>query len=127
MEKKYKVFMIDVDGTLCDNIKNEEGIEAMRNAKPYQQSIDSVNRLYDEGHYICIFTSRTDEHKQVTEEWMKKHGVKYHQIMFNKPRKVGKYTEYHWIDDAPVRATTYRGKFGHSFVKKKVEIEVFDE
>lgn len=126
-KKVYKVFLIGVDGTLCENIRNEEGIQRMADAKPFQDSIDSVNKMHDEGHFICIFTSRTDEHKAVTEQWLKAHGVKYDQILLNKPRKVGKYTEYHWIDDAKVRATTFTGKFSHKFVKKKVEIEVFDE
>jgi uncharacterized HAD superfamily protein len=126
-EKTYKVFLIDVDGTLCENIKNEEGLQRMAEAKPFQDSIDSVNRMHDEGHFICIFTSRTDEHRKVTEDWLKAYGVKYDQILLNKPRKVGKYTEYHWIDDAKVRATTFTGKFSHKFRKEKVEIEVFDE
>jgi uncharacterized HAD superfamily protein len=126
-EKTYKIFMIDMDGTICENIRNEEGVQRMAGAKPFQDSIDAVNKLHEEGHFICIFTARTDEHKRVTEDWLKAHNVKYDQILLNKPRKMGKYTEYHWIDDAKVRATTFTGKFSNKFVKKKIEIEVFDE
>ena len=125
--KTYKIFLIDMDGTICDNIRNEAGIEAMRDAKPYPDSIEAVNKLHDEGHFICIFTARTDEHYKVTEEWLKAHGVKYDQILVNKPRKVGKYTEYHLIDDTKARATTYKGKFSHKFKKQLAEVEVFDE
>ncbi len=120
-----KIFIIDIDGTICDNVRNEEGIEAMRKAKPYQNSIDRINKLYEEGHYICFFTARTDEHVAVTEEWLKSHAVKYHRLIVNKPRKIPPYDEYHFIDDAKVRATTYKGKFT-PFVKKKVEIEDFE-
>lgn len=72
-KKKLKIFIIDIDGTICENIRNEEGIERMRNAKPYWDSIKKINELYDQGHYICFFTARTDEHKEVTIEWLKRH------------------------------------------------------
>ena len=120
-----KIFILDIDGTICEDIRNEEGCEKMLAAKPFPDSIEYINRLYSDGNYICFFTSRTDEHKDVTIEWLKKNGLKYHQIIFNKPRRIGEYDEYHWIDNMHVKATTYKGKFTN-FVKKKVEIEVFE-
>ncbi len=125
--EKKKIFLIDMDGTICDNVRNEAGIKAMEEAKPFPESIEAVNKLHDEGHFICIFTARTDEHKQVTEDWLKSHRVKYDQLLLNKPRKIGKYSEYHLIDDTPARATTFKGKFSHKFVKKNVEIDVFED
>ena len=121
-----KIFIIDIDGTICENVKNEEGLEKMRNARPFPDSINEINRMYDEGHYICFFTARTDDHKEVTEEWLRIHNVKFHKILFNKPRKIGEFTEYHFVDDTTARATTFKGRFT-PFVKKKVEIEVFDD
>jgi uncharacterized HAD superfamily protein len=121
-----KIFIIDVDGTICENIPNELGPERMRHAKPYNDSISAINSLHDAGHYICFFTARTDEHKEATEDWLKKHGVKYHRLILNKPRKLPPFTEYHFIDDTRVKATTYKGKFTN-LVKKNVEIEVFEE
>ena len=120
-----KVFIIDIDGTICEHVRNEDGVEPMRRARPFQDSLDAINKLYDEGHFICFFTARTDEHIAVTKEWLEKHKVKYHQLIVNKPRKIGVFKEYHFIDDAPVRATTYKGKFT-SFVKKTREIEDFE-
>ncbi len=98
----------------------------MRDANPFKDSIEMINRLYSEGHYICFFTARTDKHVKVTRAWLKRHGVRHHQIIFNKPRKLGPYAEYHFIDDAKVRATTFRGKFT-SFVRKTVEIDAFED
>ncbi len=121
-----RIFLIDIDGTICENIRNEEGIEKMRTAKQFEDSIKAVNKLFDEGHFICLFTARTDAHRDVTTEWLAKNGVKYHQIIFNKPRKTSEFTEYHFIDDTHSRATTFKGKFTR-FVKKKVEIEAFEE
>lgn len=121
-----KIFIIDIDGTICENIKNEEGIGRMRNARPLESSIEKINRLHEAGHYICFFTARRTEHERVTKEWLEKHGVKYHQLILNKPRKLPPYVEYHFVDDSKVKATTFKGKFTE-FVKKKVDIEVFEE
>lgn len=121
-----RIFIIDVDGTICEHVSNEEGAEGMRVARPFAASIREINRLYDEGHYICFFTARTEEHRQVTEDWLERHGVKHHSVIFNKPRKLGPYTEYHFIDDAHVRATTFKGKFT-PFVKRSVEIDAFED
>ena len=98
----------------------------MLDAKPFPDSVKMVNKLYDEGHYVCFFTARTDEHRQVTEEWLKRYGVKHHQVIFNKPRKIHPFEEYHFIDDAHVRATTFKGKFT-GFVRKNVEIDTFSD
>jgi uncharacterized HAD superfamily protein len=120
-----KIFIIDIDGTICENIRNEEGLRRMAEAKPFSDSICRINELHDEGHYICLFTARTDEHRVVTERWLKKHGVKYDRLIFNKPRKTKKFDEYHFVDDSRIRATTFKGKFTR-FVKKPAEIEVFE-
>ena len=121
-----RIFLVDVDGTICENIRNEEGVDRMRGAKPFEDSISAINGLYDTGHYICFFTARTDEHREVTIRWLRDHGVKFHQIIFNKPRKTGDFVEYHFIDDTHSRATTYMGKFT-GFVKRKAEIETFEQ
>ena len=121
-----KIFIIDIDGTVCEAVSNEEGEAKMRIAKPFDDSIKSVNRLFDEGHYVCFFTARTDEHKQATEDWLRKNEVRFHRVVYNKPRKLPPYSEYHFIDDAHVRATTFKGKFTN-FVKKNVEIEAFED
>ena len=121
-----RIFFIDIDGTVCENVRNEDGVEAMQKAKPFADSVRMINQLFDEGHYICFFTARTDEHRDVTEAWLKHHGVRHHQVIFNKPRKQDPFSEYHFIDDAHVRATTFKGKFT-GFVKKSVEIETFED
>ncbi|MDA4117448.1 MAG: phosphoheptose isomerase [Thaumarchaeota archaeon] len=121
-----KIFIIDIDGTISEHIANEEGIERMRTAKGYPEVIKEINKWYDEGHYICFFTARTSEHEVVTREWLKKNGVMFHQLIMNKPRKLPPYTEYHFIDDAHVKATTFKGKIT-PFVRKRVSIEVFEE
>ncbi len=119
-----KIFIIDIDGCICEHIDNENP-EKMRHARPYPDSIAKINEWHQQGHHICFFTARTEAHREHTVEWLRDHGVKYHQLILGKPRR-GNGDEYHYIDDTPIRATRYRGVFG-DFVKKTKEVFVFEE
>ncbi|GCD78162.1 hypothetical protein JCM31826_16440 [Thermaurantimonas aggregans] len=116
-----KNFLIDIDGTICEDIPNEEPWR-MIDAEVYPDALKICNQWYDQGHIITFFTSRTEEHRQVTEAWLQKHGFKYHGILFGKPRG----GNYHWIDNHIVRATRYKGKFT-DLVERNLTIEVFEE
>ena len=116
---EVKNFLIDIDGTICDDIPNEEP-ERMGTCLPYTDALKIVNKWYDEGHIITFFTSRTEEHRAVTEEWLKKHNFKWHGILMEKPRG----GNYHWIDNHIVKATRFKGRFTDLVVKEK-KIEVF--
>ncbi len=114
-----KNFLIDIDGTICDDIPNEEP-ERMATAMPYPDALKIINKWFDEGHIITLFTSRTEEHRKITEEWLNNNGFKYHGILMGKPRG----GNYHWIDNHIVKATRFKGKFTDLIVKTH-EIEVF--
>ncbi len=116
-----KNYLIDIDGTVCDDIPNEEP-ERMLTAKVYPDALETLNKWYEEGHIICFFTSRTEEHRIYTEIWLKENGFKYHSLLMGKPRG----GNYHWIDNHLVKATRYRGKFT-DLVDKEVTIQVFDD
>lgn len=116
-----KNYLIDIDGTITDDVPNEEP-ERMVTCEPYPDALATVNKWYDEGHQICFFTSRTENLKQITIDWLDKHGFKYHSVLCGKPRG----GNYHWIDNHLVRATRYKGKFT-DLVEKQVTIEVFKE
>ena len=64
-----KNYLIDIDGTICDDIPNEEP-ERMATANVYPDALITLNKWYDEGHIICFFTSRTEDHRKVTEDWL---------------------------------------------------------
>jgi len=116
-----KNFLIDIDGTICEDIPNEEP-ERMEDAALFADALDRCNQWYDEGHVIYFFTSRTEAHRAVTERWLARHGFKYHGILFGKPRG----GNYHWIDNHIVRATRYTGKFT-DLVEAPAMIQVFRE
>ncbi len=118
---EVKNYLIDIDGTICDDIPNEEP-ERMLTAKVYPDALITLNKWFEEGHIICFFTSRTEEHREYTEIWLEKNGFNYHSLLMGKPRG----GNYHWIDNHLVKATRYRGKFTE-LVEKTVTIEVFDD
>ena len=121
LPKGVKNYLIDIDGTITDDIPNEEP-ERMATCEPFPDALITLNKWYDEGHIICFFTSRTEEHREVTEIWLKKHGFKYHSLLMGKPRG----GNYHWVDNHLVKATRYKGKFT-DLVDKEVTIQVFKE
>jgi len=121
LPENVKNYLIDIDGTICDDIPNEEP-ERMATANVYPEALETLNRWYDEGHIITFFTSRTEEHRTVTEEWLNKFGFKYHGLLMGKPRG----GNYHWVDNHMVRATRYEGRFT-DLVEKEVTIQVFEK
>tara|TARA_R110002050_G_scaffold200591_1_gene335467 strand:+ start:7643 stop:8062 length:420 start_codon:yes stop_codon:yes gene_type:complete len=120
LPENIKNYLIDIDGTITDDVPNEEP-ERMATCQPYPDALEILNKWYAEGHIITFFTSRTEEHRAVTEKWLDKHGFNYHAILFGKPRG----GNYHWIDNHIVRATKFNGKFTDLVTKTK-SVEVFE-
>jgi hypothetical protein len=102
-----KVFLIDIDGTICEDIKNEDS-HLYPTAKVYPESLKIINKWYEEGHVITFFTARESKDREVTELWLKENGFNYHGLVMDKPRIEGN-QEYVWIDNRKVRAITYLG------------------
>jgi hypothetical protein len=121
LPEEVKNFLIDIDGTICDDMPNEEP-DRMMAAVPYPDAQKIINKWHEKGHFITFFTSRTEEHRALTEEWLKKHGFQYHGLIMNKPRG----GNYHWIDNNMVKATQFKGKFTDLVVRKH-DIEVFKD
>ncbi len=116
-----KNYLIDIDGTITDDVPNEEP-ERMEQVIPYKDSVETLNKWFDEGHIITFFTSRTEEVREITEKWLDKWGFKYSNLLMGKPRG----GNYHWIDNHIVRGTRYNGQWTE-LTKKTVEIEVFED
>jgi uncharacterized HAD superfamily protein len=114
-----KNYLIDIDGTITEDVPNENP-ERMSIVEPYADALETLNKWYEEGHIITFFTSRTEAHREITEDWLARHGFRYHGIVFGKPRG----GNYHWIDNHMVKATRFDGKFT-DLVKEYKQIEVF--
>ena len=121
LPEHIKNYLIDIDGTICDDIPNEEP-ERMLNPARYDDALETINTWFNEGHIITFFTSRVEEHRIVTELWLKENGFNYHALLMGKPRG----GNYHWIDNHIVRATRFTGKFT-TMIEKSTNIQVFEE
>ena len=121
LPEDIKNYLIDIDGTITEDIPNEES-ERMSTAEPYNGASDIINKWYEEGHIITFFTSRFEEHRSITERWLRTNGFKYNELLMNKPRG----GNYHWIDNHNVRATRYDGIWSE-LVRKNKSIQVFKD
>lgn len=99
-----KNIMIDIDGTVSEDIPNEESYR-FADASVLENAVMSVNKLFNEGHYITFFTARTEKDRDVTTNWLDKNGFKYHGLLMNKPRG----GNYIWIDNLSVKGVNYKG------------------
>lgn len=118
-----RVFLIDIDGTICDDIKNEDS-HLYPSAKCYPDALRIINKWYDEGNIITFFTARESKDRDATETWLKENGFNYHGLVMDKPRiKDGQ--EYIWIDNRKVRAVTYLGNWTE-LKEVETKIQVFE-
>jgi len=100
---KPTIWLIDIDGTICEDIPNEEHWR-FETAKPLPGSIEKVKYFHDRGDRVTFFTARTSEYSEVTEAWLDKHGFPYESVCYNKPR-VNTGEVYHWVDNKSVFAS----------------------
>ena len=102
-----KTIIVDCDGVIAD--KNNGGDYAK--AGPLQHGIDQVNKLYEMGYTITLYTARYGDrekgniHRQYGRgyiewvNWLEQYGVKYHNAYMGKPAGVM------YIDDKAARVT----------------------
>jgi uncharacterized HAD superfamily protein len=79
------IIYVDIDGTICTD---EKGIYG--DAKPRQEQIDKINKLYDEGNSIIYWTARGSvtgiDWYGLTKKQLTLWGCKYHDLRVgNKP------------------------------------------
>ena len=77
------IYCIDIDGIICTQEKD------YMMAKPFKRIIKKINKLYDEGHTIKIFTARGSttgiNWKVQTRKQLDVWRLKYHELIFCKP------------------------------------------
>ena len=120
-----KILLVDIDGTICyPDIKNEDS-HLYPTAEVIEGSLEQLNEWYDDGHSITFFTAREEKDRQVTLDWLDKHGFKYNGLIMNKPRCLNNEDVYCWIDNRKVMGVTYKGKWG-PLVEKVATIKTMD-
>jgi len=77
------IYIFDIDGTLCSLVKNAEYTKA----QPLKERIKKVNDLYNEGHYIKLYTARGSttgiNWEETTKKQLEKWNLKYHELLMN--------------------------------------------
>ena len=115
-----KILLIDIDGTVCDDIKNEDS-HLYADAEHYPDALETLNNWYEQGASVTFFTAREEKDRIVTEAWLRKKGFKHNGLIMNKPRCMNDDDEYVWIDNRKVRGITYTDKWGTlETVKKEI-------
>ncbi len=107
-------YCVDIDGTICSPTKGRD----YENAQPWQDKIDVINKLYDEGNYIIYFTARGmgrfagDPNaaakasailSELTKNQLESWGCKYHELILGKP-----HADY-FIDDKGINSNEFFG------------------
>jgi len=62
LQDHIKNYLIDIDGTISEDVPNEEP-ERMLTCAEIPGAKEHLNKWYDEGHIITFFTSRLEEHR----------------------------------------------------------------
>lgn len=83
-DTEKKVYMINIDGTICKNINND-----YNNSEPIFENIDIFNSLYEKGNIINYCTSRGslsgESWDELTIKQLNSWRVKYNSIYMGKP------------------------------------------
>tara|TARA_B100000886_G_C20426982_1_gene494706 strand:- start:3474 stop:3866 length:393 start_codon:yes stop_codon:yes gene_type:complete len=88
-----KIFCFDIDNTICKTRESEYS-----KSIPIKKNIKIINKLFEDGHFIKIFTSRymgrTNSNSKKahklgyfkTFNQLKKWGLKFNELIMGKPR-----------------------------------------
>lgn len=96
-------YVVDIDGTLCTTDDRHAYDEAL----PYLDAIDEVNRLYDTGNTIVLYTARGSgsgkNWHDLTVNQLRRWGVRYHALIDKDKPSADVF-----IDDKAVNAIEWR-------------------
>jgi uncharacterized HAD superfamily protein len=93
LNQNLKSVCFDIDGVICSKCKNSN----YKISKPIKKNIKIINKLYERGYKITLFTARymgkynnnrilaEKNIKKLTLSQLKKWRVNYHEIFFGKP------------------------------------------
>ena len=88
-----KIIYVDIDGTICNQTNSD-----YENAVPYTNAVNKINKLYEQGNKIVIYTSRymktskddvEKAHKlgyEFTLNQLNSWGLKFHELKMGKPQ-----------------------------------------
>ena len=75
-----KIIAVDFDGVVAEQLYPYKGKKI---GNEIEGASYYINKLYDEGYYIIIWTCRGDEGLVAVHEWLVKKKIKFHKINEN--------------------------------------------
>jgi len=90
------VVAFDLDDVICSRTSNDGRVEKYKTCYPHQDMVDIVNKCYDKGHTIIIYTARGmtgfggneddiyDNLFHLTKNQLDEWGVKFHTLRMGK-------------------------------------------
>jgi len=80
-----KTYCFDIDGVICTNTYGK-----YENAVPDHHVISKINKLFNEGHKIVLYTARGSttgiDWEDLTKKQMAEWKVLYHELFLGKPQ-----------------------------------------
>ena len=80
-KRDFLKIVIDLDGTILGEKRTKEKPKAT----PLPGAVDAVNKLYEMGHVIIIYSARASSDLELTLKQLNEYGIKYHQLVLGKP------------------------------------------
>ena len=100
-ELKTKIYVFDLDQTLCVTPEDINGDPLYKNSTPILERIEKVNKLYGEGNKIIVDTARGSssgiDYYELTYSQLKEWGLKFHTL-----RTGIKFPSDYYIDDKAI-------------------------
>jgi len=101
-----KVYVVDIDGTICSQSISKDGMPNYSLAKPFEKRIKKINDLFERGNEIHYWTARGTvsgiNYTELTKKQLKEWGCKYSSL------RVGDKPHYDtWIDDKAIWSEDY--------------------
>lgn len=92
---KKQIVVVDIDGTLADISHRQHYIKGKR--KRWQKFFQAMDkdlpvpavaakvRMLSQDHTIILVSSRPNDYRKLTEEWLNKHKIPYQQLFMREP------------------------------------------
>lgn len=81
-DNKEECIIVDIDGTLAHIADGRSPYDASRAMNDSLDDAVSVvtAMMYNHGYKVIVLTGRNEEHREVTEQWLKENGVEYDEL-----------------------------------------------
>ncbi len=103
---KNKIFVFDLDQTLCSTPNDDEGKPLYDKSEPFKERIELVNNLYKSGNQIIIDSARGsssgNDYYDFTLKQLDDWGLLFHTL-----RTGIKFTSDFYIDDKGINSEEY--------------------